>query len=218
MLPTDSTSPSWLLLTLMIVMLIASGWMFSRLTRRWTLGRKLAALRDWARSQRMQFHHNDAALPGSVARLGTNPRALLSITDSRTWIIQFQTQSPDAGQPPARWHVLVRHLGTPLPTVGLRPLKATSSLLDLLPMRTFAGMMPSERFMVVGLQRDKALTLEASRISALLPADIGLILLDDALLLDFSSRPYDGIEFSRLLMILDQITLHVPWQGGSSVA
>src|SRR5690606_8899353 len=114
---------------------------------------------------------------------------------SHTWLVQLQTQSANGSRPPQHWHVLVRHLGSPISTVGLRPAQAPASLLDLIPTRTFPGLVPPERFIVIGDDRATAEALAVSSVRALLPADIGMVRVDDALILDFSTRPYDGTEF-----------------------
>ncbi len=213
--PTTSTpSPSLWLLLVMLLMLAAAGYVFWRLTHDWTRGRRIGALTEWARAVGMRFQPGEqAALPGVLARLGVEPRALLSLHGENTWLVQFETQSARVSEPPQRWNVLVRYLGATVPTVGLRPAHAPASLLDLIPARTFPGLVPPERFVVIGEERAMAEALATSSVRALLPADIGMVMFEDALLLDFSTRPYDAVEFSRLLAVVDQITPHLPQQA-----
>ncbi len=211
LLQTSTPSPSWGLLALMLLMLTAAAGVFWHLTRHWTLGRKLGALGDWAREQGMELHAREPiALPGVLANCGPEPRAMLAIAGKKTWLLQLQTQSAGAVEPPRRWHVLIRLLDAPVPTVGLRPAETQYSLLDLFPVRTFPGLLPPERFVVVANDRAPAEALATSSVRALLPADLGLIVVDDALVIDFSTRAFDGIEFSRLLTIVDQIIPHLP--------
>jgi hypothetical protein len=203
--------PSLGVIAVMLLMLAGAGYVFWRLTHHWTRGRRIAALQEWARAAGMKLHVGEAAaLPSALARLGPEPRALLSIHGQHTWIVQLETQSSKANEPPRRWHALVRQLGVPSPLVGLRPAHAPASLLDLVPARTFPGLLAPERFVAIGEERAAAEALVASSVRALVPADVGLVLLDDSLVIDFSSRPYDGIEFSRLLAVVDQITPHLP--------
>ena len=45
---------------------------------------------------------------------------------------------------------------------------------------------------------------------SLLPADVGLLLIGRQLLLDFSDRPFDSIEFGRMMSLTDQLVKHLP--------
>jgi hypothetical protein len=47
-------------------------------------------------------------------------------------------------------------------------------------------------------------------VAALLPADIGLLLVEQNLVLDFSSRPFDPLEMQRIDALAEQIVLHLP--------
>jgi hypothetical protein len=50
----------------------------------------------------------------------------------------------------------------------------------------------------------------ASMLIALLPHDLGLILHGRRLILDFSTRPFDGIELSRIVALVEQLAAHLP--------
>ncbi len=65
--------------------------------------------------------------------------------------------------------------------------------------------MPNQRFMIFGRDAHAAKTLAESTIPALLPADIALVLDGNHLILDFTARPFDEIEFERLIRLSDQL-------------
>jgi len=45
---------------------------------------------------------------------------------------------------------------------------------------------------------------------SLLPPDVGLLLHGRHLVLDFSDRPFDAIEFGRMLALADQLAARLP--------
>jgi hypothetical protein len=66
------------------------------------------------------------------------------------------------------------------------------------------------RFVVFGSDSHAARILSKSEARALLPPDIGLILHGQHLVLDFSARPFDGIELGRMVALADQLAGHLP--------
>jgi hypothetical protein len=65
--------------------------------------------------------------------------------------------------------------------------------------------MPSERFMIFGTEARAAGLLAQSTAPALLPPDVALIVTGDRLILDFSTRHFDEIEFDRLIQLAQQL-------------
>jgi len=63
----------------------------------------------------------------------------------------------------------------------------------------------TDRFVVYAVDSDAASQLPQSTIRSLLPSDLGLLLLRHVLILDFSSRPFDELEFSRLIPLAKQL-------------
>ena len=49
---------------------------------------------------------------------------------------------------------------------------------------------------------------------ALLPHDLGLVLQGRRLILDFSTRPFDGIELSRIVALVEQLAADFAGGGG----
>jgi hypothetical protein len=58
---------------------------------------------------------------------------------------------------------------------------------------------------VYGLRATDARALVAGPARALIPPDIGLIISADQLILDFTLRPFDIVEFSRVLAVAEQL-------------
>jgi len=67
-----------------------------------------------------------------------------------------------------------------------------------------------ERFVIFGTDSATARRLSASPIRALLPPDVGMLLHGSRLVLDFSNRPFDAVEFSRVIVLADQIANRLP--------
>ena len=71
--------------------------------------------------------------------------------------------------------------------------------------------------LVFGVGRDldgtdsaAARVVSKSMLRSLLPADLGLLLHGRRLVLDFSDRPFDAIEFGRMLALADQLVTRMP--------
>ena len=59
--------------------------------------------------------------------------------------------------------------------------------------------------MVFAIDSKDARLMAASPARGLLPADIGLIVHGPYITLDFSVRPFDAIEFDRMLAVMEQL-------------
>jgi hypothetical protein len=108
------------------------------------------------------------------------------------------------------WHVLVRRIESDWPTTALRPTGAQASLVDLYSLSSFPLMGQTQRFVVFGTDSAPARRVSKSSLRTLLPPDIPLLLHGRYLLLDFSSRPFDPIEFDRMTALADQLAQHLP--------
>ena len=94
----------------------------------------------------------------------------------------------------------------------LRPVSAASqqSVLDSFSLSSFPLMGATERFVVFGTDSAAARLISQSMMRSLLPPDIGLLLHRRELVLDFSPRPFDAIEFDRMLALADQLAQRLP--------
>jgi hypothetical protein len=220
--PTMAWASVVVLLNLFLLLAVATG-MFCVLLWRETGNRYLAALTDWSRAGRFRLHTRwaDDPPPDPLPRFGPGVRVAVALVGGRCSLVKFVVDRPPAaaappmpGTPavppiPRRRHVLVCPLEGEWPAVGLRPTHVADALVDLLALPVHLGQ-STQRFAVCTADRGLAKRVSASSLRGLLPADVGLILLGRHLLLDFSDRPFDGIEFNRMIAVADQLVDHLP--------
>lgn len=205
--------PSMTVVLVMIVMLVASVWVYAQLTHLWTTRRPLAAMQEWARANGMRIcQPSQVELPAVIGQVGDGLRVTRVLKNEVTTIVQVES----AG---ARWHLMVRDLPgakateavqPAWPATGLRPADREVPWMESMTRRSFPTLLPPERFVVVGTERGAAEALAASSVRALLPADVAVMVVGHSMLLEFSPRPFDGVEFSRLLAVMDQVVEALP--------
>ena len=204
---------SILALATMVLMLVASTAIYIALVRRETHRRHWVTLGDWARSRGARLRRSPGGdLPDSLAMLRRfSPQANLLILGP-DWMILEATTAPSstAEKTAPRWHLLAKSLAVPWASTGLRPVQHTHSFLDLFSLSSYPSLAPTGRFMLFGSESSSARALAQSRIETQLPPDIGLILTDSLLLLDFSVRHFDTIEFGRMLALSKQLSMLLP--------
>jgi hypothetical protein len=226
-LPGVHFSP--IVLLTLLVLLAVSYCMFWLLSQRATTRRHWVAMSDWAREHGFCLQPAEFSLPPVIAGLagpdGGAPRTRLTAVSDSTLIIQFQT-APLRGAvaaPPPRlfpggrddiWQLIVRPIEQDWKPTGLRPAQARVSLLDLFSLGPFPGLGDPDRLLVCGSELAAARALAESFVVALLPPDVGLLLHGPRIALDFSSRPFDVIEFNRMRALMDQIVSHLPVFAG----
>ena len=205
----------WTLLGLLLV-LIASSAVFWVHVQRWTYNRNWVALGDWANRNAFRLYRAKRAwVPAPLAELTLPPpNALVSMVGKRTQLLQIDTPAnvADGGAEamPPRWNVLVRELEVDWPATALRPAAHERSLADLFRLASFPALMASDRFTIHGADAPAARAVAGSMLMALLPQDLGLVLIGRRLVLDFSTRPFDGIELSRIVSLAEQLVAHLP--------
>lgn len=205
---------AWPVPLVLLTVLIASSLVFRMLVRRWTTRRHWLELSRWAIENDMTLDGaNRAVAPAPLATFtDPAPSASLALTSQTLAIAEIHTQKSqrtDSSQF-TRWHVMVRKMDSRWPPTGLRPQANASSLLDLFPLTSFPSMSPPERFVVFGSDSSSARRMARSSLPALLPPDIGLLLHGSTLILDFTARPFDAIELSRLCSLIEQLLAHLP--------
>lgn len=199
--------------------------MFALLVRRWTSRRQWLSLADWARQRRIKLQARDLTqMPPPLTELErVGARLRLQLSDGPVSILQFDTderenakRSADISSTPMidaalsrpRWNVLVRKLsaGKSHPPAALRPanLPSGSSLIDLFRLTAFHSL-SNDRFAILAIDATTGVRLSNSSARALLPADIGLLLTDQYLVLDFSTRPFDPVELDRMISVAEQV-------------
>ena len=223
---------SWFVLLILLLMLTLSAIVFAWQVQRWTLRPGWRALLDWSRERGWRLSRPESA-PGEPfdrfdgARVVTMLEAggggggaigaMVGGSGSSAGAVTraMQLEVPPApggaaGVTASRWHVLVRPLGSAWPPTGLRPTHQKASLLDHFSLSSYPRMGETDRFIVFGTDSAAARVLSKSHARALLPPDIGLLLHGRHVVLDFSTRPFDGIELGRMVALADQLVQHLP--------
>ena len=182
-------------------------------TRRWTTRRRWVAMSDWAEANdfRICREHGTDDLVALLGRSGVQvqrvPLALTLSGSSDVAIVQAETEGKDGAV--LRWNLLVRKIGRAWPPTALRPSGAATSIVDTLPLTAYPSLISADRFVIYGSDTAAARMLAETRALGLLPPDTGLLLAGDQLLLDFSNRPFDGIEFGRMRALAKQLAASV---------
>jgi hypothetical protein len=213
-------APSSLVLLILFLAFAAAVGMFWWLITRESSNRRMQAIQEWARGARFRIlprGHQPAPLP--LEALGAPPRVLECLTSERCTLVRCNLPPANAVDavspatatptPPRQWHLLIWPIPGNWPAAALRPAHATRSLCDLLtlPAQLSEG---TQRFTICCGDRSIARLLGRSSARGLLPPDIGLLLLGRHLLLDFSERPFDAIEFNRMIAVAEQVKAHLP--------
>ena len=199
---------SFSVLLSLLAVLAASITVFAWQVRRWTTNRRWRGLLDWARVTGFKLSAHDRAPPPPLEVIPQS-RVTTTLSSGPTQLLQLETLGGTAVET-RRWHVLVRELQSPWPASALRPAHAITSLIDLFSLSSYPLMGEVERFLIFGIDSASARRLSKSEARALLPPDVGLLLSGSHLVLDFSSRPFDPIEFGRMTALAEQLVSHLP--------
>jgi hypothetical protein len=227
--PAQQTEFSFLTFFTLAVVLGASGVTFWLLVRRATSHRQWVALSDWAKSRKFRYHpiaDGEPPAPFSVMP-GKRPSVRLWLASRTAELLQLRFGEqpiveaapavttppvPDIERAPETWHVLIRQVESNWPPTALRPASSgdVQTLLDNFGLASFPSMIASERFVIFGADSAAARSLSKSSLPALLPPDVGLLLHGRRMVLDFTRRPFDTIEFDRMLGLANHLTAHLP--------
>ena len=107
-------------------------------------------------------------------------------------LVQLETAETalDAAVVAARqWNLILHNLNATWPTTALRPTAHAVSAVDMFSLSSYPSLMPTQRFMIFGTESQAARALAESSAPALLPADVGLILYANHLILRFFRTP-----------------------------
>jgi hypothetical protein len=184
--------------------------MFVLLTRRSTRLRGWVVMSEWAHDHGFSLRHGRraAALPAVLDRL--HGRALLTLRSPRALFCKVQVPAPPdatAGTVPegATWHLLIRKISADWPPAALRAVAASPGFADRYGLRPFHSSGGEDRFVVLAADAVAARHLWRSGAPAALPPDLALLLWHDRLVIDFSARHFDPIEFDRMLALAEQL-------------
>ena len=212
----------WILLGLVGV-LVASCLVFWAHVQRWTVHHRWAAMSEWAARNRFKLHRPSASgappavVPIPLATLTLPPpTACIALTGKRSVLLQMDAPATPAERASGivgkgcRWNVLVREIEAEWPATALRPLDQAVSLVDLFNLPGMPSLFPGDRFTIHGESAAAARSLVKSMLRALIPQDLALILHGRRLIIDFSHRPFDEIELTRMTGLADQLVAHLP--------
>jgi hypothetical protein len=194
--------PKFSILIFLMLMSIfaASLLMFLALVRRWTTQRQWVSLSEWSKQRGFSRRWGELFVTALGKMLNREVAVLLELAKSDVALLQVQTG------PEQRWNLLLsKRPARQAVTAGMRPAAAAASVLDLAGLSEFPSLSIGTRFTVLAKSSSAAHALSDSASRTLLPADIGLLLAEDWLLLDFSTRPFDPIELDRMLALAKQL-------------
>ena len=201
---------SWVVFLTLLVICGSSLVMFLLLVRRWTTQRQWVSLAEWARQREFRFRPKRRMdLPPPLESLrNSNVRIRMYLSGEGVDILQLETQAIADTLQPNRWNVLARRrVKRHAAPAGLRPANAPGSLLDLYGLSQFPSLAVGHRFALLATSSSSAHALADSASRTLLPADLGMLLIDDWIVLDFSARPFDPIELDRVIGLAQQLSL-----------
>lgn len=197
---------TWTVPLTLTAVLLASAWMVSKLVTRHTAGRAAFSLWEWGVNKRFRRRPPGIVTVDALDEIrdyALRANEHWQSHDGLTSIYRLQTVS--RGDVVQHWHALVRTVEQYSTPIALRPAGAPHSLVDLMHLTLFPKLSSQTRFAVYGLRATDARELAGGAARALLPPDIGLIRNADAVILDFTARPFDPVEFSRVCAIAEQI-------------
>src|SRR3954447_8238821 len=215
-MPLAPPAFSPLVLLTLVVIVVGSAVTFSLLVRRATSHRQWVALSDWARDHGFRFTRVAPEQPPSPFHLLQNTTAVTRLSLSKGATTFLQVEAASAGNTASGadrrilWNLIVREIESEWLPTGLRPTNATASVLDLFSLASFPTLGSTDRFVAFGTDSSAARVVSKSMLRSLLPADVGLLLIGRQLILDFSDRPFDSIEFGRMMSLTDQLVKHLP--------
>lgn len=194
---------SWTIFLTLALIFLGSMAMFFVLVRRWTIHRRWTMMSEWARERRFKHLPINTPLPPPLDELDLIPQLLVS--SGPTTFFDF---SPTMSEDQRPIHIMHRRIDIAFAPAGLRPIHSVFSFLDRFKLSAFPLITGNERFLAVGIDSAAARQI-ADSARTLLPSDLGLLFHGPAMLIDFSSRQFDTIEFDRMIALSDQLLTHL---------
>lgn len=202
-----------------LVVIFAASWItFWKLAERSIEQRHQVAVSDWGRERGFYLQDMEEEDPPAPLHFITSRRLTIHtcLAGRKSYLVLLQSFAPGGTAAPGEtepasgmWNVLIQQIPTNWPPTGLRPSSAGVSLLDLFSLTSFPLLSAADRFVVFGSESRAATALSRSSARGLLPPDVGLLLHGNQLMLDFSMRPFDTIEFERMIVVAGQIISHL---------
>ncbi|HUB24321.1 MAG TPA: hypothetical protein VL992_02750 [Tepidisphaeraceae bacterium] len=214
---------SGVILGVLLFILAISIATFTVTTRRATIRARELQIRQWARL------HGAALLePSQLVRTPPHlailepyrPSVKRALSGPIWTMAELTTIGPaEAKGKTPRWRLLAYRLpdtSPPWPATGLRPAAHVVSLTDLFGLSSFPSISFGDQFMIFGAESAAAQALADSSVQTMLPPDIGLLLTDRQLLLDFSSRRFEIGQWQQVLAIAEPLAEKLAKMGAAS--
>lgn len=206
----------------LLICFVASTAVFYELARRWTHERPRFALAEWAKRHRFALRFAPrATVPAALSRLVESRQARANVVLNRGPLTLARLISAE-GIPRQHWHVLIRAADAAWMPAGLaavdphpasqrlvKDLTVPASLIDVFNLQAFPAA-SGERFVAMAADSRSARALGRCGAGGLLPPDVSLLLYGSHVMLDFSGRPFDAVEFDRMLAVMRQLEHHLP--------
>lgn len=189
----------------LLVCLIASLVMFVALLRRWITHRFHYELEQWAGQHRFEMSENPSAeaLPAPLNGPEGTGLSARWIFNSKDQIIAQVILAPSADDVRV-YNVCIASCPVNTPAVALKPTIVERTILDRFRLAPAAST-SSERFQIMGNDLSANLRISEATIAGIVPPDVAFLFVNGLMLIDFSSRPFDPIEFDRMLVLAEQI-------------
>jgi hypothetical protein len=194
------------------LILLASIATFSIITRRFTIRARELAIRQWARihgAAVVDVRQIQKFPPRLEMLKSFNPRLRMLIEGPHWSLAELTTDAPaEAKGRTPRWRLLITELtdrSRTWPATGLRPVLHTVSLIDRLGLSSFPSLSSGDEFVIFGSESAAAEALAASAAQAVLPPEIGLVLIDRLLVLDCSCLKIQAGEWERMLNLAEKL-------------
>ena len=195
----------WTIFLALALICAASLIVFFVNVRRETTHRAQHRLIDWGHRNGFRRTDLDIGAPAPCDRLTPALDLKISFASRTTRLVHLRGSPQGYGDAPEHWNLAIRGVGRSSPPVGLRSAEDRRSIVDLFHLAPAPHQPAAARFTIVGedVVASRALADGSSR--SLLPGDLSLLRIDEFLVIDFSDRPFDEIEFGRMLALLDQL-------------
>jgi|GEM_PF-1277855 len=200
----------------LLLMLAGAAATFSLVIRRLIEGQRRERLHSWLTSRGAglvrspwQENRRENCVVGMEALAGFSPRGPLAIQSPQWSLAELTTVPPmqAKGKTP-HWRLLSMRLPADMnewPTTALRPAAHAVSVVDLPALSSYPSLATTDRFMVFGCDATAARRLAVSPAQRILPQDVGLLLSGNRLILDFSPREFEPVEFERMLKLGEEL-------------
>jgi hypothetical protein len=201
------------ILGVLLLILVASWTIFALLVRRWTTQRRLHTLLEWGSNAGFKVITADRQqLVRPLQALQSHgPQIELQLASEDTVILRVlcPPAAPSGARQPAAeyWNLLVRWGETSWKPAGLRPSHARRSIVDFFSLSSFSTAGGLHRFTLFAAGSDAKNGFPDSIAQAILPPDVGLLVSEGAIVLDFSGRPFDDLEFNRMVALAAELQL-----------